>query len=178
MQIPIVMIDGQISDRQSRHAGVVGEVSAKWGKKQTITGPALVVPYTYQWTETQASGQRVVRSETRQAIFLPQQLQYQGTVDSEVRTRGIFSVPVYKLLLTAAGEFVQPDLQELGIDPIDVQWDRAYLAVGISDVRAIQEESVVAWNDKTIYFLPGVADFKVVDGGIHFKGTGYPMSVR
>jgi inner membrane protein len=88
-------------------------------------------------------------------------------MDSEIRNRGIFAVPVYKLSLTIEGEFARPSFSELGIEPAAVAWERTYLAVGISDARAIQEETTVSWNDKRVSFLPGTGAFTDAGTGIH-----------
>src|SRR4029077_9712313 len=74
LQIPIAMIGGLVAERQERRQAAVTEVSSKWGNVQSIIGPALIVPYTYRWTEASASGLQITRTETRNAIFLPQQL--------------------------------------------------------------------------------------------------------
>jgi inner membrane protein len=167
LQIPIGMIGRLISERQERRQGAVAEVSSKWGNSQAITGPALVVPYTHRWTEASAAGQPVTRIETRNAIFLPEQLRVRGALDSEIRNRGIFSIPVYRLGLTVEGEFARPSFSDLGIEPAAIAWERAHLAVGISDARAIQEESAVSWNNKQISFLPGTGAFSDGGKGIH-----------
>lgn len=167
LQIPIAMIDGLVTERQERRQAAVTEVSSKWGDAQTITGPVLVVPYVHRWTETATGGQPITRSETRNAIFLPEQLQIRGSIDSEVRNRGIFSVPVYGLKLTIEGEFKAPNFAELGVEPASVAWERAHLAIGISDARAIQQETVVAWNEKRVAFLPGTGGFRDGGTGIH-----------
>jgi hypothetical protein len=44
--IPIAMIGGLVSERQSRYGEAVEEVSASWGNPKLVSGPALVVPYT------------------------------------------------------------------------------------------------------------------------------------
>lgn len=167
LQIPITMIGGLVSERQSRREMAVADVSSKWGNAQSITGPVLVVPYTRRFTETPAGGQQVTRTETRNAIFLPEQLHIRGTIDSDVRHRGIFSVPVYRLGLVVDGEFGRPDFTELDVDPSAVDWRRAHLAVGISDARAIQEETAVSWNGERVPFLPGTGGFTEGGGGIH-----------
>jgi inner membrane protein len=167
LQIPIAMIGGLVSERQERRQAAVTEVSSKWGNVQALTGPALVVPYTYRWTEASAGGQQITRTETRNAIFLPQQLQVRGSIDSEIRYRGIFSVPVYKLGLTLEGDFALPNFSELGVEPAAVAWDRAHLAIGISDARAIQRETTVTWNHKSVSFLPGTGAFTDGGTGIH-----------
>ena len=167
LQIPVALIRELVSERQARRQEAVAEVSSKWGKAQTITGPALVVPYTYRWTEASEGGQQVIRSESRNAIFLPEQLRVRGSADSETRSRGIFSIPVYTLSLAFEGEFAPPNFSELGIEPAAVAWDRAHLAIGISDARAIQEETAVSWNGNRASFLPGTAGFTDAGAGIH-----------
>jgi inner membrane protein len=166
LQIPVLMIGELVSERQQRRQAAVDEVSAKWGHAQSITGPVLVLPYQHQETEEVAGGQRVTRTETRHAMLLPESLHMRGTLDSDVRTRGIFSVPVYKLGLQVEGEFSRPRLAELGIDPRAVDWSRAHLAVGISDVRAIQEATTLNWNEARIAFIPGTGGFTSGGSGI------------
>jgi inner membrane protein len=167
VQIPIVMIGGLVIERQNRRQEAVTEVSSKWGNTQTISGPALVVPYTYRWTEEEAGGRQVTRTEPRNAVFLPERLQVRGSIDTETRYRGIFSVPVYTLAVTVEGEFARPRFADLGIEPAAVAWDRAELALGVSDARAIQEETAVAWNGAQVPFLPGTGLFTDSTTGIH-----------
>lgn len=188
LQIPIEMIADLVSERQERRREAVVEVSSKWGNTQIITGPALVVPYTRRWTEAAAGGQEITRTEARNAIFLPERLRTRGSIDSETRFRGIFSVPVYRLGLTVEGEFARPGFGELAVEPAEVDWERAYLAVGISDARAIQEETSVSWNGQRMSFLPGTGAFLdgivgihavvgVADGTARFKFS-FPLSLN
>jgi inner membrane protein len=166
LQIPISMISGLVSERQQRRDAAVGEVSSRWGNAQSLTGPALVVPYQHRWVEA-SGGQQVVRTGTRHAIFLPEQLRIRGTMKSEVRRRGIFSVPVYTLALETEGEFARPNFQELGVDANAVDWSRAHLAMGISDARAIQRQTTLAWGAQRTDFLPGTGGFTDAGSGIH-----------
>ena len=166
LQIPVSMIDGLVRERQQRRDVAVGDVSSKWGNAQSLTGPALVVPYQHRWVEASGSSQ-VVRTETRHAIFLPEQLRIRGTMRSEVRRRGIFSVPVYTLPLEIEGEFARPSFQELGVDASAVDWSRVHVAMGISDARAIQRQTTLTWNDTRSDFLPGTRGFTDAGSGIH-----------
>jgi inner membrane protein len=188
LQVPIFMIGRLVSEREGRRQQAVVEVTSKWGNAQAVSGPALVVPYTYRWKEVTAAGKEMARSETRHAVFLPDRLDVRGTIDGEVRKRGIFSVPVYRLGVTLAGEFARPDLAALDIDPADAQWERAQVAVGVADARAIQEASALEWGGRSIPFLPGTGFFRDVDSGIHAEsgvppGTGpipfsFPLSMN
>ena len=168
LQIPITMISGLITERQKRHNEAVEEVTAKWGKIQIMTGPALVIPYKHRWTEIGAKGQQVVQTEVRYATFLPDRLQARGKIESEARYRGIFFVPVYQIRLDVEGEFSQPSFSAWGIDSTNVLWDRVQLFVGISDSRAIQAQTNLTWNGQQIAFLPGTGDFgNIAKAGIH-----------
>lgn len=166
VQIPVSMISGLVTERQQRNEAAVAEVSSKWGEAQSITGPALVVPYTYRWTDD--TGDRpITRTTAKNAIILPEQLTIRGRMHSEIRRRGIFSVPVYKLGLQIEGEFARPALNELGVAPADIDWRRAHLAVGVSDARAIQEATTLTWNGQRIDFLPSTGGFREGGMGIH-----------
>jgi inner membrane protein len=173
LQIPIAMIGSRVAERQQRRDEAVAEVSAKWGNAQAITGPALVVPYTHRWTSNDDKGQTVVRTELRHAVFLPDRLRATGGLEAETRHRGIFAIPVYRLDVTVEGEFARPDFARLGIEPAAVAWDRAHLAVGISDVRAIQRETAVSWNGTSVPFLPGTGAFSECGSGVHAR-VGVP----
>lgn len=167
LQIPVSMIGGQIYERRERGEDAIQEVSSKWGNEQTIAGPALVVPYTYRWSETNTAGQVIVRNEPRHAIFLPDRLETHGSVTTEERKRGIFSVPVYKLDLTVSGRFSRPDFSKLSLEPAAIAWERAHLVAGISDTRAIQQETSVSWGGQPVQFVPGIGGYPGEHAGIH-----------
>lgn len=164
--IPIVRIGALVKERQGRAAGAMDEIASKWGNSQSIIGPALVVPYTERTTSVSATGAPVLTDRPGNAIFLPKRMQAEGKVDSENRKRGIFSVPVYRLDLKVEGEFARPDFASLGVDPETADWSRAHLVVSIADVRAIQEQNSVRWNDSEVPFLPGTGSLSEYQTGI------------
>jgi inner membrane protein len=157
LQIPIAMIDGLIGARRATRAEAVAEVTGAWGEAQTIMGPALAVPYVKRWVE-ERQGQSVARSAEHHAIFLPETLRIEGRLDAEVRYRGIFEVPVYRMTATLQGRFAAPSLKERGIAPEDCRWDRAQIWVRIADARAIQNQAALTWDGREIGFLPGTGD--------------------
>jgi inner membrane protein len=170
--IPAAMIGGLVSERRERREGAVDEVTAKWGRMQILTGPALIIPYVQSREELDNKGQKVVRSQTRHLTVLPETLTVRGEIESEVRHRGIFSVPVYRLKLEVTGRFVPPNLADWNVQAGDVRWDRAEVGVGITDARAIQERADLSWNGRQIPFLPGPGAFDLTDTGIHAPLAG------
>ncbi len=171
LQIPILKIRGIIKEREQTRDDAVEEVTAKWGKTQSIIGPSIVVPYVDQQPDRR--GQQYQHSQVAYATFLPELLKISGTIDSEIRYRGIFEMPVYTMSLDLAGRFSRPDFAELGIDPNDILWDRAYLSVRIADSRAITKSPALSWNNKEIELLPGAGEFVSAQQGLHSKLAGF-----
>ena len=168
LQIPILMIRGLVSERQTRRARSRHRGLREVGKYPGHRRSGLGVPYDLRIVEQSSDGKLTSRVESRSAVFLPDRLDVRGTIDSDQRRRGIFSVPVYALDSVLEGEFVRPDFAQLGVEPVHVAWDRAHLAIGISDARAIQRETSVRWNAEEIRFLPGDGGFAETGGaGIH-----------
>src|SRR5216117_2045212 len=79
LQIPILMIVGLIGERTARKTEAVEEVTSKGGKRQSIVGPALVIPYVVLLTEENSkSGKFETRTDLRYATFLLEELQIEG----------------------------------------------------------------------------------------------------
>lgn len=167
LQIPIDMVQSLTSEREARRNQAVEEVTAKWGRAQSIIGPVIVVPYVRRRIEEIKNGEKKVHTESYHAYFLPEELLVDGRISSEVRQRGIFEVPVYRVSLVMKGRFARPLFSDWDISPDDVAWDRAQLFVHISDVRAIQNMAALQWNGNELSFLPGSGDFGGGSPGIH-----------
>ena len=101
------------------------------------------------------------------ATFLPQQLQVNGDLETEVRYRGIFEAPVYRSHLTFDGSFLRPDFSAWTIDLSDILWDRAELVMEVADPRAIQNAVQLDWAGDAIDFEPGTGRRPSKRSGIH-----------
>ena len=164
---PPSQISSVIDERASRRDEAVFEVTDKWGGEQQLTGPVLVVPYKHRWSETNSQGVVIPHSDVRRAYFLPERLDVTGKIDAEERARGIFSVQVYALDLALRGAFARPDFAALGISAEDADWSKAEVAVGISDVRAIQSTPSLSWAGEERPFVPGAEAGGLAENGIH-----------
>jgi inner membrane protein len=166
--IPNALIQDQIRERQQRQQEVKNEVSLSWGGSQAIQGPVLAVPYS-SWTEFQDGK----RSENRHvAYFLPQSLVVDGDLKHQIRKRSIFDVVLYQAGIVLSGEFQQPDFQALNVNPADVHWGEARLAVGIQGMTGIKEAVQVNWAGDQRRMEPGTS---MVD--LLATGVSTPISV-
>ncbi|MEX2587451.1 MAG: cell envelope integrity protein CreD [Actinomycetota bacterium] len=164
--IPIARIGSLVSERQERAAAAAEEVASKWGGRQVLVGPALVVPYDRS-VEGAGAGDQPASVRPGHLVFLPRRLNVEGTLKSEVRSRGIFAVPVYRLDLRVDGDFGPLDPAALGADPALADWSRASLVVAISDVRAVQQQTEIDFAGARGSFLPGTAGMPGLESGIH-----------
>ena len=183
--IPVSMVRGLINERQFRQQDVVREIGNTWGAPQTLAGPILVVPYNPLTTE----GKRK-EDETKYAYFLPEKLDVSGTVAVEIRSRGIYDVPVYSAALEAAGFFRAPDIKLLSLKPEQMRWDKAQVVVGLPDLRGVREEISLDWAGAKTTFAPGVVApvvptgvsaavaLQLSEGADARQGVTYPFTIN
>ncbi len=160
--IGALMIQSLISEREGRRQEAVFEVSEKWGQSQIISGPVLTIPYLVYFKNDKDQ----VISSTRYAHYLPDKLEINGQVDPQVRKRGIYEVVLYESRIKIAGQFIFPDLAELGINNQDVLWTEAFISLGISDMKGIQEIINLKWNDEVLEVQPGIETNEVIGTGV------------
>lgn len=166
--IPTSMIEGLIFERESTQNDAIREVSSKWGEEQTISGPFLSIPY-YKYIKEYSkkdSIERIVRLKEYLHI-LPSQLKITGNINPEKRYRGIYEIVVYNSKLDIAGTFNNLAIASMDIQPKNILFDKAEFVVGIDDLRGIEKQVSLIWNNEKISFNPGVSSNDVVKSGIN-----------
>lgn len=162
--IPKTMINSLIVEREMRMQQTIHEVTDKWSRRQTVTGPVLSIPYK-KYIESEESDK--VKTVTRYATFLPESLQIETEIIPEERYRGIFKVIVYKSQLMLKGRFPQPDFSEWELAESDINWNGAVVNLGISDLRGIEKEVQVQLEQENMSFQPGISHTSLFKSGIH-----------
>lgn len=161
--VPVIFIYSLINDRQGRHDKAYKEISSQWANAQTLTGPILVIPY--QSVTHDSDGKLV--TESKQAYFLPDSLQVNGYIDPEKRYRGIYEAILYRSDLDITGGFsnLNPDSMETQVS----KWmpDQAFLLLGLSDMRGIENQLAVEWNGMKKEFNPGIPQNSPVQQGVY-----------
>jgi inner membrane protein len=163
--IPNSMVQSIIHEREDRRQEAIQEISSKWGLSQTVTGPVLNIPYHRYYRNSE---NKLVKSKNVFHI-LPEQLSVNGVVDSEAKHRGIYEAVVYTSDLDLKGEFVLPELDDFPQDQVEIQWDDAYLSLGLSDIRGLKDEIQLNWTGKTGVFVAGVPDDDLFASGLNVK---------
>ena len=160
--IPTSMIEDLIRERQNYRQQVIREVSSSWAGAQTIGGPVLTVPYRTVYRDSEGR----LNETTEYSHFLPESLKVDVSLQPEIRYRGLYEAVVYNASLGLEGQFETPDFDDLNIDPKDVEWQDAFVAVGIPDMRGIQEQVTLDWAGASLAFDPGVGTQEVLASGI------------
>ena len=74
---------------------------------------------------------------------MPQQLHITGTIEPEVRYRGIYEAVLYHSRIELNGRFSVPALSELGLTEEQIRWQDSFIALGITDLKGVQDAITV-----------------------------------
>lgn len=134
MTIPGLFVWALIKDRSDRSEGVVEEVSQLQGGAQQVLGPLLIAPYVIPSATKDggtSTGWYVVSPETGAATV---------KVKADTLRRGIFDVPVYRAVADIDAAFGPIPAQEDLPPGATVDWSKAQIVVGFSDLRGAKSD--------------------------------------
>ena len=133
MAIPAMFISHVSYERSGRANAVTAEVSQRYGGEQYITGPILVAPYSHFDAEGEfiESGNYAVFANKGHAEF--------ADIKTVVRKRSLFKVPTFHGAGVFTGHFENPAQADITGD-YDIDWARAKIVVGLSDVRGLKSD--------------------------------------
>lgn len=146
--IPLQMIKSLIYERETTRYMAVDEVVTLWGGRQSIAGPFLVIPYLSREKIDETTYETVKRN----TFFLPERLELAGTVDTEVRSRGMYDVNLYTSDLNIDGTFTPPDFSRLHINEENILWEEAAVIVEFPDMRGLSEGVAIRWGEQDFPF--------------------------
>ena len=178
MLVPLFMAKQVVSDRTYYYRTAISTIASTWGTQQIVAGPVLVVPYTEHIisidTITDDKGETKTISRDlfneKTMVLLPKQLNMDAEVIEKHRKRGIYDALVYKAEIELTGTFDLSTLPDKTSKKNDIQWKNAWLAVGVSDTKAIDETFPLRWNnDASSPLMPGTLLPNLLPQGFHVK---------
>lgn len=158
--IPLLMIGGVISDRQQLRDGVLDDIARSSSDSQQLSGPLLVVPYRKTvriWKLNATTNERYQEAseESGRLYFLPERFELNGNVSTELRARGIYEARLFHADNRISGHFTLPERLGIKQDFVDYRFEQPYLAVGISDIRGIENALQLELGSQRLDFVPG-----------------------
>lgn len=177
MIIPLSMMNGVVSERNFLYQDVLADIANTWGGQQLLQGPVLVVPFVEEYTKeektTDDDGKERVKTTTKyvtqHAVMLPKHLSIDVSLAEQHRKRGVYNSLVYQADIAMTGSFERLDIENMSDNIYRIDWNKAYVALGLSDTRAINHVSDLKWNDTEHSFSPGTQLTQILSHGFHAK---------
>jgi inner membrane protein len=168
LMLPTTLVRQLIGEREYIKQEAITEVSSKWGRGQTLTGPYVSIPYHKYVKHIAArdSAEKIVKVKDWIHV-LPESLNIEGQISPEKRYRGIYEVVVYDSDFRLSGDFAPLDLRSLDIDPKNIQFEKASLNLGISDLKGIEKQIELEWEGEKILFDSGLPSKDLAPSGIN-----------
>ena len=175
LMIPISMINGIIKERKSSQQEVVDEIARSSTYSQKLVGPILIVPYTKKVKEWEIDPDTKVRYQAEktlsgQLFFLPSAFTVDGKLKTERRARGIYEARLYHADNNISGHFDVPANYGVTEDTADYTFENPLVAMGIKDIRGIENGLKIQINDDLVEMAPGTG-LKVLGEGVHARVT-------
>ncbi|MDI7173418.1 cell envelope integrity protein CreD [Leptospira santarosai] len=167
--IPINLVDSLIHERRERAAGSAEEMSSKWGGKQTVAGPFLVIPYEVHKEKVRnEDGNEILVGENGEMYFLPETLDLEADLKAEKRKRGIYEAVLYNGNVKFRGNFKRPIVSDFPNNTKNIFWGKARVIVSVTDPKGIGSDVELFFGGKENMFQPGSSS-RHFNSGLHFK---------
>ena len=142
LQIPILLVNFLISEREELSAETETEVSKQWAGVQDIYPPSLKIPY--QSKEVNSKGETLLKDAVR--VVEPEVAKVTGDVSVTTLHRSIYDVPVYRADLGITGHF------ELSDDDFAVYEDKLYMYISLGEMRGLEDNITASVNGREYQF--------------------------
>src|SRR5581483_844742 len=152
MLIPLAEVQGLIGERNGLRERTIATIAQSYGGQQQVGGPVLAVPKTVR---VQIGNSWTTQEST--TILLPDRLDVAGALAPELRSYGIYAVPVYTAEIELSGRFIGADLKSVEGGDVVYHWDRAELRLPIADAHGIRRIGAVTVGGVEYAFGPGEA---------------------
>ncbi|RRD64651.1 cell envelope integrity protein CreD [Comamonadaceae bacterium OH2310_COT-174] len=159
LQMALMMIYGQVQDRQRLHRSVQNDIAQSAAGAETLIGPVLLIEYQEEFEEQvhdAQTGQTSTQLRQRQQRHLlpAQQLDWQGQAEVQTRHRGIYHANLFQSSWKLNGQFTLPAW--LGQQPQGrILSAQAYLVLGVSDQRGITNNPLLHIDGRELPFQVG-----------------------
>ena len=173
LYVPVNMIQGLMGERQARRNEAVAGIAEGWGRRQSLAGPYLVVPYErtrVQVVQETIDGKpRERRTEHTDSLVLrlpAEAVEWRIGAEVSEKAYGIYKARLYSAGAEARGRFSVPARFGLADTTSRIKWGTPRLVLGVSDPGGIRNVSPLAIAGDELAFEPGSGD-GALPGGVH-----------
>lgn len=160
MFIPLLLVSFVIADRASYQSQANFEISQSWGGQVLVSGPVMIVPVQETWfTEVRDKAGNLIKTPhtamRNPLILLPESLVANADLASQMRSRGIFEVPVFDAALGIDLKFDFSTSQSQLAERETALWQQATLAIFLPQTRSFKGVATLRAGNTSFNLEPG-----------------------
>jgi inner membrane protein len=177
--IPLAMLRGLINERNRTANSAEADIMEAWGSRLIESGPVIAIPGVRTnevRTRTEREGERIeLVKQPFTLILTPQKLNIGARFKTEIRRRGIFSVPLFSGELVLSGSFNPSAALAALPSNEEVSLAQAELIIALSSQKGIRKIDRALWNNNELFFQPGNRNLSITgtNGGIFAALPGF-----
>jgi inner membrane protein len=149
MTIPGIFVGSLVEERTARAGDVIKQISGSSGGQQTFLGPTLIVPY--------KDSSRSMSNLPDSYVVFPATASAVLKTATEERRRSLFKVPVFHADLKFEASFDLTGSPSAPPPDANLDWQRAEIVVGVTDVRGALDEATLTTEGNTTVMVPAQA---------------------
>ena len=158
--IPLNMISGLVRERSHTAREAESNIMEAWGSQLIGAGPIITIPGVRtitSRTRTEKEGEKIeTREEQFTLIITPKNLNINANFNTEVRYRGIFSVPLFSGKLNISGSFDPSRAIASKAANERLFFNQAELNILLSNQKGIRKINYARWNKRNLFFQPNI----------------------
>ena len=159
--IPGAMIQNLIEERQERSRETVQKINDKWSRSQTLCAPLILLPY----TTTKFDNNKKPYYEEHILYIAPKNLKINASLTPEERYYSIYKAILYRSDIHFEGNF--PEFTNLNIENSELHFDKAQIAIGITDLKGVAQNPNFRIGDKMLETSVGVVTLFSVSENVY-----------
>jgi inner membrane protein len=173
--IPLSMIRSLVNERGLTAGEAESDIMEAWGKELIEAGPIITIPGVKTEeiiTRSEKEGERVEIVKTPFTLVIsPRRLNIDGVFKTELRRRGIFSVPLFSGTLVLSGSFDPSAALAALLSQETVASGQAELVIALSGQKGIRKINAATWGNDELFFQPGNRDHNLFLSWDQGRGT-------
>jgi inner membrane protein len=140
--IPLLFIGFLVDEREGLLRTATREIGDSFGSDQNILAPVIMLTY-------DAINKREGQPEIRYRYIIPETVNLTGELDTDIKKRSIYTIPVYSGSFKMSAKFVIPEMltEFTAVDTKYVLSKNALIGFGISDMKGLKTFPTFKIND-------------------------------
>tara|TARA_R110002096_G_scaffold99_2_gene410 strand:- start:2793 stop:4121 length:1329 start_codon:yes stop_codon:yes gene_type:complete len=147
--IPMGMVESVIYERSHLYRQATNEITNSWGKEQLLVGPILTLPFVKTF-----SNKAGWSYDSRYRHLRPETMTVDSHIETQIRYRGIYEVPVYIATVRFNGVFSLAGVSGSVENDDDLLLDEGVIQIPVHNSRSIKEPIGLVWDGEVIKLIP------------------------